>query len=82
MEICFSIISEFGAANVATSDPRPTLTARRLTTHQVLHGRDELPGEVGQPAEGRAHLHLSVGVTVDRQLLHGTDVVLQVRDVV
>lgn len=72
-----------GAAKAVTSDPRqPTPTARWLSTHQVLHGGDELPGEVGQPTEGRAHLHLAVGVTVDRQLLHGTDVVLQVRDVV
>lgn len=51
-------------------------------THQVLHGREELFGKVRQAAEGGADLRLSVWVTVDRQLLHRVDVLLQVRHVV
>lgn len=55
---------------------------RWAATHQVLHGWDELLGKVRQATEGRANLRLPVGVTVHGELLHGVDVLLQVRHVV
>ena len=58
------------------------ITVLTLMTHQVLHGREELFRKVRQAAEGGANLRLSVWVTVDRQLLHRVDVLLQVRHVV
>lgn len=53
-----------------------------LMTHQVLHGREELFRKVCQSTEGRSDLRLSVWVTVDWQLLHRVNVLLQVRHVI
>ncbi len=61
-------------AGAVTSD----LCDITLLTHQVLHGRDEFFRKVRQPAEGGANLCLSVWMTVDWQLLHRTDELLQV----